>query len=1321
MRVCVFICCYIHTYIHNHSFHSINMATSYYPLGSAAAKKAYQAVIGITGVERSNNLTSQLANAIKRNDNLFVKDIGYDDKIPKKKFRQSYSDYTPKGIFKKNWFEKHTLEIPALLLLVLPFEASLSDKEWEEKEIQLVKDIQRGENQVDGSKTKLMLILIQEREYLKSQEGRERAQIAKERVLSLRRCVDFDSKRVHLVYTADLSNENSSADMQKLSKTLHSSCIDFYKKASKSVKDMRRFISTSGMSKEVQYCMSSRLFIKIGHYYELRREDVKAYKTYKDAYDDLISIINQKKQKPSNPNIYNSSKVTINEVKHVAEIICYKLCRLCFLQGRAVEAVRLFRNHMHQLRDLPIIKEGNNSNSDQLKNTIVQCEKKAWATRQCVNIASFLHGYQNILTEQQKTYEYLQESTFIFMAISYERQRRMILNEYLNDNTNSGNEKTSLELDGNIKIIKSDYIGGTDIVTGTKDKAIIQTTILNALLAKHLNPTFKVNMLEYLTRLKRSRLAEGQTSNIRKTIILQLMMCEEYIVAAKKKKKQPQDVKYYEKAYGLIKECIQTFKNDGWRELFIRSLRVAKACTEENEQYDNEYIKHCLDLLLPSNNLKEEERVQLHQNILNKSKNTSVEYRMNHEQNPTFAPYLLEFKVRFSKNCLLVKDPGNIVLSIKSNFPQTIELNSVELVLNKFYSKSSSNNDDIDDISEKTISCRINNNENEVKDDGGNSNSVIDLKEKNLSFKSNETKLFVIPIVEHELLLGDVVLSEKSITCKAMDGMTLIFTRNKHDNKINVNQSPGGTIAKVENNKKNFIFTNKNIEKMDYEELTRKNKREDLQKGVFSLFKPKATMQQEVESKDADVEKSIDASSSLDLTSIYITNPESCIMISTKSELPLLIGEWHPIHFNLKIPNDTLPEDVPSNISAILSMNFSDNDAVVLDVDTKCYLVANGVYKLLDKVEGVMDGEEISNLMYDSTQDKKDYKFKISIENDESNVYEIIVYIYITTSDNNNYYSLINMDSLLHLEMNIQHLSTRCVSTLNKQHKCDLKFENPMKMDMSIISLNPELLPPLISNDKLKLLSGSKSSENSDGIDGEIFRLVKSQRALVHYVLKCASVHALNIHRVEYIPNKSARNISPNENNLDYSTSNLLKLKPQDVQSNCFGLQPIKDGSSVSLGKIAVTWSRLKSLLNPEEANDEASIKQEMCQTAFVLPPTLVYPLQGISVDLKTSTDIAFYCKPFELKLYLINNTVSSERISLELAPNENFLCAGRTTAVLNIQPMSTIVVTYILTGIEIGLLLLPQIEIKSLKSGKYLIDYGKNNKSKRYLYVKPA
>ena len=82
----------------------------------------------------------------------------------------TYSDYTAKGIFKK-WFEKHTRKNPAVLLLTLPFEASLSDKEWSEKEVQLVKDVQRSQAQVEGSKTKLVLVLIQDEEYLKSQEG----------------------------------------------------------------------------------------------------------------------------------------------------------------------------------------------------------------------------------------------------------------------------------------------------------------------------------------------------------------------------------------------------------------------------------------------------------------------------------------------------------------------------------------------------------------------------------------------------------------------------------------------------------------------------------------------------------------------------------------------------------------------------------------------------------------------------------------------------------------------------------------------------------------------------------------------------------------------------------------------------------------------------------------------------------------------------------------------------------------------------------------------------------------------------------------------
>ena len=127
VSVCIymlFIYIYIHTHVHNHSFHSINMATSYYPWINAVKKHIKQFVVyGVNVVMLHKSIK-----ILKENDNC-CKDIGYDDMM-RRKFRQSYSDYTPKNVRR---VEKHTLEIPTLLLLVLPFEASLSDKKWEEK------------------------------------------------------------------------------------------------------------------------------------------------------------------------------------------------------------------------------------------------------------------------------------------------------------------------------------------------------------------------------------------------------------------------------------------------------------------------------------------------------------------------------------------------------------------------------------------------------------------------------------------------------------------------------------------------------------------------------------------------------------------------------------------------------------------------------------------------------------------------------------------------------------------------------------------------------------------------------------------------------------------------------------------------------------------------------------------------------------------------------------------------------------------------------------------------------------------------------------
>ena len=353
-----------------------------------------------------------------------------------------------------------------------------------------------------------------------------------------------------------------------------------------------------------------------------------------------------------------------------------------------------------------------------------------------------------------------------------------------------------------------------------------------------------------------------------------------------------------------------------------------------------------------------------------------------------------------------------------------------------------------------------------------------------------------------------------------------------------------------------------------------------------------------------------------------------------------------------------------------------------------------------------------------------DRAFEISIDASDRYCYDMVLLVRISTIDGSNYYEAIGEDSFLHLSIEVQHSSARC-NNLSKKFISKMFLQNAVQLDMSLIPVKPELLPPIVKNGQRKFVSTSKAGKPT-----ELFRLVQSQQALLHYTLRCAGQHVLNIHCIDFTPNKNALRIQPNTKKIDYSVGkpNAMQLNVNDANSNCFGFQPLKHGPSVSMGTVHISWSRssvmekslMETLESDQDGSSESGARSNICVSSYALPETLVYPLQKVSVDIKTSTDVATYCTPFDLKLYLINNTVSSENISVEMSANENFLIAGRMVGKFCVQPMSTIAITYVLTGIEIGLLALPQIEIKSISSGEYLIDNRKNSGNKRHVYVKP-
>ena len=89
-------------------YHQMEMATSYYPRGVVNTATTCPVVVGVTGTERSANLTAQLKASLEKQAGLLVNEIKHTEKLSKSKFRMTYSDYTVEGILKRNWFEKHT-------------------------------------------------------------------------------------------------------------------------------------------------------------------------------------------------------------------------------------------------------------------------------------------------------------------------------------------------------------------------------------------------------------------------------------------------------------------------------------------------------------------------------------------------------------------------------------------------------------------------------------------------------------------------------------------------------------------------------------------------------------------------------------------------------------------------------------------------------------------------------------------------------------------------------------------------------------------------------------------------------------------------------------------------------------------------------------------------------------------------------------------------------------------------------------------------------------------------------------------------------------
>ena len=1216
--------------------------TESFPKGVTAENRR---LIGVTALPPLEEMGEQILTVLKGSDmplHFIAVDPNYC--FPTSKRRDNYSGYEPEGILKCNWFEKHVFQLPSVLLAVLPFEPSLSDNEWKKREGSLQKDVQKVYEQIQGNKIKLVVILLQERDYSQSQESKERLQLAKERILSLRRQVDLDSKSVHLLYTSDLNLKSDS--VKKILSSANSMSIDCIKADGKQGKHMRTSVSIGGMPKKSQIVLKIRQSVKLGQFYDMRHEETKAKKEYLRAYDDLVAISAAPLPFP----------ITMNEVKAVAQILFFKLCRLHFSLSHPNDATRCFRDHLRTFRDLPLSRTRSMSmatDEDQITameidNTLTEIKKMSWAGRQCIIFADLLRESRGVSVDQRRSFQVFQESYYVFQAVTFERRRRILAQEL----------PATKEVVTNNSIVQSKYVGGNFEVPSDSNTSETesQRVLRSFLVARELGARHSNRVIALIDRFTQARAREFYPEFDRLVVTTRLMMMEEYVL-----------LKQYTRALSSCETCVNKFKSEGWNSFLTRSLRVGVKCALECGDRQR-FAEYSIFLMSPASKALPEEKAQVQDSLLKclgnpKALGTQLlAAAENNNECPDVielpiagngaetpkGSQLLESKVVFAKNMELMGNSYKCTVRLQSNFPGRIHFKRVEIVLQRIFGGKTETFDctarDNTSVQERLVN-------NSIIEQGSHTDTTPSPEREgvgaglfsNLCFEPNEAKTFEFEFSETDSDQRDLVVCAERIKVyldcqEATENGVAELTKSV----MFVMEAPNSFGEKLERIPDRLTYPFLLAQRTNF-----------MQTGVYGLLgRNGAVEKKRVESVVEDIE----------VESCRMIRPEFLLAPKLHADGPALAGEWHKAKIVFEICGSVAANDMPKDVQ--------------VNVALRCVGVkASLAYRATPGAESLtycpVDGG-----------DKNSFEIGISSEG------EISVCCFLHVKANSGAWE----EPSCSLMGTVSYSSDRC-ARMSNDFKFAITIKQPFDVAWNIVSRRPELL-----------VQSSNGTVNSVPDTGGKINLTMNYGATAFYKLACDSSHDLRIENVEFVPVEGVS--TPCEPLVMANADGLGQiLKVGDLHSNYFGLSPISFGSHDTVGKLKITWSRASA-----ERGENKPV-----ETLIPMPPVYVHPLNGLTVEVK-SPPSAVLGETFDVRVYVVNSTVACEEIEISLLPNDNFLCAGRTNTKLVVLPMSTVATSFCFIGIKIGHSLQPGFKVHRASDGTDLID----SMQERVVFVKP-
>ena len=222
--------------------------------------------------------------------------------------RTSYEWYLPRGILKRNWMSKHLYSLPSVIVLFFsnPSTSSVSTV------------VSKLRHSLTNRQTKLAVVLLQD-------------SADQDTITSI--CTEC-SIPARAVFCLSPSVSSAKPAILEFEETLQELASNYYHGQIKTVKSHR-----DHLNKATHLQLLVRHSFKIGFLSEVKGDLNSAYKSYTSAYLLLLE---------SRLTEHNSC-----ELRSVAGILNYKICKLAFKLNLPRDAITQFRKHLEQWRGPP--------------------------------------------------------------------------------------------------------------------------------------------------------------------------------------------------------------------------------------------------------------------------------------------------------------------------------------------------------------------------------------------------------------------------------------------------------------------------------------------------------------------------------------------------------------------------------------------------------------------------------------------------------------------------------------------------------------------------------------------------------------------------------------------------------------------------------------------------------------------------------------------------------------------------------------------------------------------------------------------------------